>query len=285
MNDHEANEHDEDGSTVAESAPAVLPLGQKDPFWKPFDNWFGYASETEDIVRLTHEGFSRVTSMPELLLILDPNREDDKLDLANVKAEKAQKEIDAGFPTVHAHSLLGLCGAFERFIEDLFIAGIASDPSLLSSESFSKVKVPLSVIYGLADEDRNRAILAEASRTAGFDLAGGVTRFERILDLVQLGGQVPAKIRKLVFQAIEIRNVWAHRGGVADARFVETCPDSGYAVGDKIEMKTEVFMPFMYAFNMYAVVIVNRRASQEGGKLIDLELPGFEGSLEEIADP
>lgn len=247
---------------------------------EPLRNWWEYSNSTEDIVHLTHEAFGQVTQTPKLYELLEAPEDD--VQRARWKAERAQKEIDAGFSTVHAHSLLGLWGAFECLIEDLFIAAINDDPSLLAEEAFAKVKIPVPVMYGLNEDDRSRMVLQETSRSLNVELAQGVSRFERLLELVHLDGPIPRRVRQAVFEANHIRNVWAHRAGIADVRFVDNCPHLGYAVGDKVEMNSAMFMPFMHAFHMYVVVLTNRQRIADGKAPIDVECEGYEGCLREI---
>jgi hypothetical protein len=76
---------------------------------------------------------------------------------------------------------------------------------LLSSEAFAKVRIPVSSI-GNSDQ-RDRAVLAEASRVSNADLALGTGKFERLLEYVSLSGPVPKRIRDIVFRTQQVRNV------------------------------------------------------------------------------
>lgn len=190
----------------------------------PFSTWTRYSSDTENLVHLTHEGLSRAAELPELYRDLDVDEEN--LKWVEWKAGVAQKEIDAGFPTLHAHSLLGLWGALECLVEDIFRESIKALPELLAGEALSKIKLPVSVLYG-SEEERANLLLFELSRNLGADKRLGVGQFEVILDPINLGGAVPHKIKDAVFDAQQTRHIWAHRGGIADATFVERRPGVG----------------------------------------------------------
>jgi hypothetical protein len=245
-----------------------------------FDTWLRYAEAAEDLVHLTHEGLGRVLILPELYRILEAN--EGRIEQAEWKAGRAKREIDAGFPTLHAHSLLGLCGALECLVEDIVIASIKHDTGLLSSERFSKVKLPVSVMFGDDSVDRFTAIVTEAARATNADVAVGVTKYERLLDLVGLSGPVPRKVRDALYEAQQIRNVWAHRGGTADRRFVDACPHLGFEVGQRVDMSAEMFLPLMHGMHMYGVVLVNRHLDSRTLPHVSPECVGYEGCLSEL---
>lgn len=246
-----------------------------------FGTWLEYSEQTEILVHITHEGFMRVQRVPEILQIIHGALQDsDPEGIAHAErtATLSKKESEAGFPTLHAHSLLGLWGAFECFVEDLFVAMLEIDSSHLSGAAFSKVKLPVALLEA-SGHDRCRAILNEATRATDADLAVGVSKFERLLRMVGLGGEVPNAIKSAVFQSQQIRNVWAHRGGVADERFVDRCPNLGYNVGEKVNMGAARFLPLMHGLHMYGVVIFNRYQATRGRDPVLVECVGYEGVL------
>lgn len=191
------------------------------------------------------------------------------------KAADARSEATAGFPNLHAHSLLGLWGAFECFIDDLVVAFIETDPIILQGVPFEKVKLPVSTLTITDTRLRSEAIYSEASRITGADLAIGTTKFERLLKLVGLDGAVPKQISENVFLAQQIRNVWAHRGGKADSKFTERCSSLGFSVGDTVNMDFPFFSPLMHGLHMYSMVIINRYRSSKGLNLLSAACPGY----------
>ncbi|ODR24327.1 hypothetical protein BHQ19_16855 [Mycolicibacterium porcinum] len=213
--------------------------------------------------------------LPELYRPL--GMDEDEIRSAEWRAGIAQKEIDAGFPTLHAHSLLGLWGALECLVEDIFRESIKALPELLSGETLSKIKLPVSVLYG-PEEDRANLLLFELSRNLGADKRLGVGQFEVILDPVRLGGGVPPKIREAILHAQQIRHIWAHRGGTADGQFVERRPGRA-RVGERVDMKADEFLPIMHGLHMYALVILNRHMKNLGRAAVAAHCPGYEGVL------
>jgi hypothetical protein len=178
--------------------------------------------------------------------------------------------------------LLGLWGAFECFVEDLFTAALEAQPDLLTSEAFSKVKLPVSMMVGVEERDRFQAVLTEVTRASGSDLAQGVAKFERILTPVGLGGMVPGRIKDSVYNAQQIRNVWAHRGGTADQRFLERCPHLGFEIGATVSLDAPTFLHLMHGLHMYARVILNRARDNAHAPRGVGDCVGYEGCFAEV---
>jgi hypothetical protein len=196
------------------------------------------------------------------------------------KADVAEVEAQAGFPTLHAHALLGLWGAFERLVEDTFVALIVDQPELLESEPFAKVKLPMKAALS-SGEERAQAVLYEVTRNAGADKKLGVNQFENVLKYVGMADVVPEKVSDSVFAAQQVRHVWAHRGGTADVQFVERCPKRAN-VGEKLMIEFEEFAHHMHGLHMYGWVIMNRHLKKIGEALVLNECHGYRGTWASI---
>lgn len=244
----------------------------------PYRAWLDYSEGTEDLIHLTHEGYRHVSLHPQIMEAAGFSEEE--VSSGKWKALRAEKEISAGFPTLHAHALLGLWGAFERFIEDVFVAAIVDAPESLEGERFAKLKLPLKVALS-SGEERARGILFEISRSTGSDSKTGINQFENILNYVGISGVTPANVKDAVFKAQQVRHVWAHRGGVADAQFVDRCPGRA-SVGDKLMMDIGEFGTYMHGLHMYAILIVNRHLLSCGKPLALSECVGYEGTWVQI---
>ncbi len=239
-------------------------------------------------MHLTHDGFRMSQNTPELYEVLYGDLPDPEgkhafmIQEAKRRASYAKRESQAGFPIVHAHALLGLWGALECFIEDSFLATLESETSILAEDPFRKIRLPVSMLLLGSEHERFRAILGEVSRATDADLALGVSRFERLLRMVHADGPVPSRVRDSIFQTQQIRNVWAHRGGYADARFVERCPHLGFSPGQRIDLDPRRFLHYMHGFHMYGLVIMNRYLARYGRDRVESECVGYEGVWREL---
>ena len=219
------------------------------------DNWESYLESTRTLVTLTYDGLNFAQSMPQVSELVGVGEEKSKE--LKAKALKATEHIEQGFSILHAHSLLGLWGALECFVEDIFKARLLSDPSLLAHSKFAKLKLPVDVFL-MSDADRVTAIATEFTRHTNADLGHGVGRFERLLEPVNLAGEVPREIRDAIYEAQQIRNVWAHRAGIADTRFCESCPNFPVSIGEKVAVSKEKFDDFVSSAEEYGFLIIKR---------------------------
>lgn len=245
-----------------------------------FRSWVEYYEGTMNLVHLTYEGLSSMDFRVELGRVLGEADDSPKQLELKSKAAEAHKEIDADYPTLHAHSLLGLWGSLERLIEDIFIMSALHDPSIFDHEKLSKIRLPVRVILG-ADEDRAAAVLLEHARSTGADQKVGVGQFEALLKPLDLDGHVPRAVQDAVLLAQQIRHVWAHRGGIADARFVQHCGRRA-EIGDTIQIGQQEFHHLAHGLQVYGLVVLNRHFGKLGKKYTTVTLPGFDGIWEEI---
>lgn len=250
-----------------------------------FSSWAVYSKRSEILVHLTHEGLQRIVTAPKITQILhDAAGKEVPEQVAHAekwKADQARREAATNFTTVHSHALLGLWGALECLIDDITIAMIHAHPELLDSPEFEKVKIPVSVLTMTDTHARSRLIYAEAAKNSKSDLTIGVGKFERILKLVNLSGAVPEKIRTAVFEAQQIRNVFAHKGGKMDDKFVGHFPRRDYVVGDELQIDFDTFSPLMHGIHMYAAVVINRYLVQIGKSPTTGGCAGYEGLLDD----
>jgi hypothetical protein len=246
--------------------------------------WGEYAEKSEIVVHVTHESFMQVQRLPEILQLLHTalpettEKHEHGLSHAQRVAEYARDEVESGFTFVHAHALLGLWGALECLVEDLFIGALEEDPAILSTPAFDKIKLPIGIINVPDTREIYAAVLTEASRTSAADLGKGVSRFDRLLTMVGLGGATPRQIKDAIFEAQQIRNVWAHRAGIADERFLAACPGLGFAVGDRVALSAPHFLHLMHGLHMFGAVLIGRMNARAGQTPVRLpECAGYEG--------
>ena len=251
-----------------------------------FEPWLDYTTRAEALVHLTYEGLSRVQMIPDLLRLVRPEDKRDavaekKIAHADKHAALARVEEEGKYAFLHAQSLLGLWGALECLVEDLFMARLSDEPALLAEDSFRKIRLPVRLLASEDATERFRALVTEMTRATDSDLAQGVGKFERLLEPVGLGGPTPRLIRDAVFNAQQVRNVWAHRAGIADQRFVERCPGLDEKVGERVDLDVEQFMALMHGIHMYGVVIVNRCLALADRPATRTTCPGYERAWDE----
>jgi hypothetical protein len=171
-------------------------------------------------------------------------------------AEFCMKEIKAGFPLLHAHTLVGAWGALEAAIEDMLVGILMNEPKHLQHASFSRIKIPLAEFEAMEREDRMRLLIEEIHRPS--NQKNGVDAFESILEAFFLSGPINADIRQDIWEMNHVRNVIVHRNSTADRRLVKSCPSLGLKVGDKVVITTAQLDRYGHALCEYVSTLLRR---------------------------
>jgi hypothetical protein len=239
----------------------------------PLNGFLNYLKESMRLLHMSMRGISMITSIPHSLVVLGEHRYSEnppndpakrkeafqkKLEAAEVSAKFAEKELEEGFPLLHAHTLVGAWSALESAIEDALVRILMNEPDLLQSEPFSKVRIPLAEFEALEKEERIRFLIEEIERSRGLPRRQGADGFETLLGYVNLSGAVNPDVKKAIWELSHVRNVLVHRGSVADRRLVQSCPWMGLSVGDKVTITHETLGKYYAVLSEYLVAILNR---------------------------
>jgi hypothetical protein len=245
----------------------------------PLRRYLDYLMESMRLVLMSMHGISMITNLPNTLTVLgeesyrsnppaDPvkRREEFEKELAARKqdAEFAQKELDGGFPLLHAHAVVGVWGAFESALEDALVGMLMNEPDLLQKDAFAKFRIPLAQFESLEKEERIRLLVEELERGHGLARKQGIAGFESLLDCVNLSGAVEPEVTRTLWELSNVRNVLIHRASVADRRLVQNCPWMGLKVGDKVVISHTALRTYHDALTEYLTVILRRLCAKYG---------------------
>lgn len=259
-------------------------------WYTPFRTFLRYCEDSNNLLDLTYSGARLVASEPDLLkAIYDPSLPNsgdlnsDRMERSEKSAEVAKSEMERDFPLLHAHTLMGIWGALEALVEDVAIAWIRQNPESVNGEPFSKIKIPFIEFQEMNELARCHFLLVELRRNLKVDLGVGVAKFEKVLDSLGLGGRVDPAVRTKIHETQQIRNVLAHRGGIADQRLADACPNLNYEVGEKIQIDRYAYRKMSFSMQLYAVIIRNRCCLADGQKPAFFKQSIFPGALDEFA--
>jgi hypothetical protein len=260
---------------------------RRNPEWaEPCAYFLRYVIQVTDLVELTQKGIQVLTQIPYAVEALievgdtsDKSMNEKRLKDANQRARLAESEIKNEFPLLHNHAIMGLWGALESAVEDLAVSWMQHNPAVLEEARIAKIKIPLIEFQRMTEQDRLRFIVTELQRDLGSELKAGVTRFESLLGLLGLGGPVDKRVRDVIYETQNLRNIFAHRGGVADQRFATNCPHLRYSIGDQVKIDKQYFNYILGGLLTYSLIILNRCRAIDGFDLHTGEPRGFEGAL------
>jgi len=244
------------------------PEWSKDPFYRFFD----YVQSEIQLIELATNGIRMVVKQARIsealygvaeILDQPKRRAASQLADALVRAEVARQEVEADFPLLHGHSLVGIWGALEALINDVAVAWLTHRKALLKTVEFSSVEVPLGDFQNMSAAERIEYLLDQVPRSPG--VGGGFPRFELLMDRVGLGGALDDELRRTLIEVHQVRNVYAHRGGIADRKARAACPwRKDWKLGKPILVDRTGYGRYLDATTSYAFELIVRSAAQFG---------------------
>ncbi|WP_425005773.1 hypothetical protein [Mycolicibacterium sp. S3B2] len=158
-------------------------------------------------------------------------------------------------------------GALESFVEDVVKASLRDRQGQVDTRKLNQFKFSAEDLLSSVDE-RIDVIFKAITSAAGKGV--GIGKFEKLLDYVDLDGQVPHLVKTGIFETQQIRNIWAHKAGRADKRFVDAAPSLGFSEGDNVEISSEALYHYILNMVVYAAIVCSRYMVSNGWKPIRL---------------
>jgi hypothetical protein len=254
---------------------------QQEESWQaPFMRFADYIEETGQLVEMAYTGTRAILSLHEVFGIVEEGTEvpENRLSHRENQVKLAQRQIDSKFQLLHGHAIMGTWGSLECLVEDTVEAWMAFKPEVLHRQDFEKIKIPLAKFLSLSDDQRVRLLVSEIQRDLKLDLRSGVTKFEKLLDSVGLGGPVDPRLRDTLYEFQNVRNVLAHRAGIVDQRFIDACPSYDLPIGARLAIDQRNFTRLHNAAYTYSMVLINRILASLGRQLSHTDYRGFEGA-------
>ena len=110
----------------------------------------------------------------------------------------------------------------------------------------------------------------------GAGLRDGVTRFEAILDPFGLSGELPASLRREIYELGQVRNLIAHNASKVDRRFADACPWLEVKTGDELYVSRDMVSKYCSVTGAYIALIICRVGEHFGVDMSDARLSIFE---------
>jgi hypothetical protein len=193
-------------------------------------------------------------------------------------AEAAAKESATGFATLYSAATVRLWTALEACVHDVCLARLEEGEYWRRCEAVHELKVPLGEYLSWEEAERIPNLYELVLSATKARLMPGVSRFEKILDAVDLGGAVHQVVERKLLALAACRNVMVHRHGIADRRLVELCPWLGLKPGNRVVVTQDGWFAFLSACTAYTC-IVGLRMEENG---LDVVRPERKEKLDEV---
>ena len=247
----------------------------KAPKWatEPFHRFLEEIERLGQVLHLSMRGIAMVRAVPRAVEVLaevdeaDPKETEARVASAKAEAELAQREVDEGFPVLHAQALVTTWSLLESLVREFVSAWLRHESGALSAGPVAKIKIPVAEFVGLSEEERCVFLCSLLERELASPLRRGVSRFESLLEPFGLSGPVPSDVSRDLFELSELRNVLVHRRGIADSRIVESCPWLDLRIGDEVRVSHERFSKLCSSVSRYMICLLVRVGERFGVKM------------------
>jgi len=192
--------------------------------------------------------------------LIDEVIDDDVEDYVRYGAE----QLTAGMPYLYGLATVQLVTILEAAVTDACIEALIIWPGLRQRVAIRDIQGPLVEFAAMTSMEQAEYIVAAIAERTGRKLKSSVGRFEAVLDAIGLDGGVDDRVRKIIREMLEIRNVVIHRRGHADMRLVRNCPWLGVSVGTEIRITKAMFDRYLAAMKCYVVELFCRWSVLDG---------------------
>ena len=180
----------------------------------------------------------------------------------------AQREVESDFNIVHSQSVITLWSALEDVVRTFVARWLMNTPGAKAQVPWADLRVKIGEYEGLDDEEKAHYLVNLAEQNLAAPLKQGINRFECLLDRLGLSGSISAGTRDAIFEMQQVRNVIAHRRGVADARFCRNCPDLQLVPGQRLMVSHKMWQKYFGGTHEYILELIFRTGEKCGDSAI-----------------
>jgi hypothetical protein len=243
------------------------------PKWSTsaFKEFIGYQERLMQVLDLSRRGIDMVTSAPTVIKAIAKAEGTtttieykSQLAAAESMAKIAVFERDNDFPILHGQFVVSLWGSLETLVLDVIADWIVNQPGVLNSAAWHNLKVKVSE-YETLDAGQKAIYLATAmDQMLSGPLKQGVNRFESLMETVGLKGAVSGELSKTLWELQQVRNIIAHKRGIADKKFCGACPWLASNTGDIVSVGRSMYDKYFRAVIGYSTELIARTGEYFG---------------------
>lgn len=238
------------------------------PKWSiaAFEEFIIYQARLEQVLELSSRGINMVSSLPRLIKLTKEEgtkttiEYSNQLATAESMATLAEFERDKDYSTLHAQFVVSLWGSLETLVLDVVADWIINQPEVLNTSAWRNIRVKVSE-YEMLDTEQKAIYLATSmDQILSGPLKGGVNRFESLMETVGLKGTVSSEVSKTLWELQQVRNIIAHKRGIADKKFCGACPWLASNPGDIVSVGRSMYNKYSGAAIEYTTELIARTA-------------------------
>jgi hypothetical protein len=186
----------------------------------------------------------------------------------------AEEDSSKDHPLLHGHSIIAIWSALEALVGDVVVSWLMWWPP---ARARAGTRAPLSALRGLPPDEwvagAREALEREYSRlNRKVKSPRRLDQYEWLFDAVGLAVDPQdddPQMTQNLWEMQQVRNVFAHKRGRADARFVAANKNLPFTVRDEIRIDRYAWADFLVTTLLYADVVVRRMKRELGLANVD----------------
>jgi hypothetical protein len=195
----------------------------------------------------------------------DPQNHEDSPSIAGFAADQADKQ----FPFLRSQYAVAMWSSLDHFINSFLHGWLSNHEPAGAVSEVEKIRVPLSVFRKLDNYDQI-AFLLRQLESATASTKYGIERFEVLLKVFGLEGDLPGDIKTVLNMHCMARNLIVHRCGIVDSKFLQNCRSwRGATAGDVLSVSTKMLELFQKTLICYCLIVAKRASTILGTDFID----------------
>ena len=246
------------------------------PDWarSTFGDFLDHTQMLGEVLELTISGIGMITATPQAVRALHyvsdssesalPADVKSKIAAADERARLAKREVDSDFNIIHSQAVVTVWGALEDVVKTLVARWLINLPQTRLEPPWATFRVRVGEYEQLDEEAKAHYLVSLIEQNTAAQLKQGVARFECLLDAIGLSGPLDDRIRDSIFEMQQVRNVIAHRRGIADGRFCRSCPHFQLASSQRLMVSHKMWHSYAEATHSYVLEIIYRTGEKFG---------------------
>jgi len=146
-------------------------------------------------------------------------------------------------------------GALETFVIDFLKAWLNNAPDAWKADEIVNLKIRLGEFMQIDKELRCDYVVDQLDKLVNGPPRQGIGRFESLLKIFNLYGSIDDDIKDRLYEMSKIRNAFVHNKGIADKKFVDSCPSLKCKIGDQVINKNTDILRYVDSVLVYLAEI------------------------------
>jgi len=232
------------------------------------------------LLQLSITGISGLAGLPEFLEALTdaappsdavlPQEAQEGTDWLQNKAQLARSELHSGFPLLSAQATISLWADLENGLRTFLAAWLRHEDTAKTIDPIQKLKVSLGEYEAMDPDERCLYTIDRLELEMAPHNRPGIDRFEALFKAFGFETTLDERLKRDLRELYSVRNLLVHRRGIADRRFIQSCPWLGLSVGKQITMTPDAYFKYHHAVTVYLHEIIVRVSARFGFSRSDL---------------